>query len=144
MTRGIHGILICLLLVGCHSNVETLELNEAAHMAYLSDRFADAYSREPAIVAIWEGTHFEAWLNKNFPADTAEKRAARVLLHSRLSQLYKEAGENEKAAIEAQRAKHFFDELAPNDSLSSEVIVSNTLARNDLTRRFGKGEPNAR
>jgi hypothetical protein len=144
MSVMIRSTLFCLLLLGCHSNVETLELNQAAHMAYLSDRFVDAYMHEPVNVAIWEGTHFESWLDKNFPPDTPERRGARVLFHSRLSQLYKEAGESQKAAIEAQRAKVFFDKLVPNEPLTREVIVSNTLARDGIIRSIGKVEMNTR
>jgi hypothetical protein len=107
-----------------------------AQYGYLGDRFAMAYRAAPLPVALWEGTNLVTWLDTNYSSPTKEIIASRVLLHSRLAALFAEANAPEDAAAQGAEALQWFSLIVPDHSFSAQLVVSNTLARDNLKREY--------
>ena len=111
------------------------EASDGSQEFYLASRFSGAYGNQPVNVAIWEGTNFETFLNKNWtPPLSVDQRASLCMLHARLSALFKEAGLQPEASAEADQTLKWVQTIT-NMLVTPSDAVSNILKHSDIKRQ---------
>jgi len=114
------------------------ELCSAAQEAYLRKRFDLAYEQQPAIVAIWEGTNYTALLEHKNNANktlSVEERAERLILAARISVLFQELGDREKAEQYANVALTWYRSITNDQVITGDDVVKCAILHDRLRRK---------
>ncbi|MDW8307999.1 MAG: hypothetical protein RMK20_01345 [Verrucomicrobiales bacterium] len=105
---------------------------------YLWRRFDLAYEKEPAATAIWEGTNLISLLDGHsggVPELSAEQIAARLFLNARLSKLFEDLGDFDKAQKYADDALHWYRAITNDNNVTKADLLKNILSRDRLQRK---------
>lgn len=124
-------------IVGGQMAAEVQRTCLEAQRAYLTKRFELAYTQEPPVVAIWEGTNLIAYLERDTtPAHLLpeEDRASRVFLNARLCVLFKELNDESSAQAFARRTFEWYRLVSTNEDVTVDTVLKQTLVRDRLKR----------
>jgi hypothetical protein len=110
-----------------------------AQQGYLKQRFDLAYIQAAPVVAIWEGTNLFAFMERTDSENvshTKEEAAERVMMNARVSALFGELHDQNKAQEYAMKASAWFRSIAQPKILSPDVVVEESLKHDHLRRQW--------